>query len=258
MTHPKITKTQEYILYLLYKFRFLNTHHFQKLLHHKNPKRTQSWLKDLRDKGYIQTLETKDRFTDRSIPLIYRLASKARFILKQNEDCDTAVLERIYKEHKRTESFIIHCLEIAEVYLFFVSQKEEDEEIHFFTQTELTQYDYFPDELPSAYIAVQTKDTTRRYFLEVFYDYAKSDVYRGVLYKYLSYADSDDWESNTENEPLPSVLFVCANERLKKHTAFYAKGRFQKEFEEKIDLFLTIKKKILQGNDKDVWERVEL
>src|SRR6266849_7992216 len=120
MILPNITDKQKHILFLLYTFRFLTTHHIQKLLHHKNPKRTQTWLKDLKDKGYIGIVENPDkkhRFVENNKPFIYHLAAKASHVLKENEECNRNVLEKIYKEH-RTATFMDHCLALADVYLF--------------------------------------------------------------------------------------------------------------------------------------------
>src|SRR6266581_7990985 len=101
MILPEITQKQTYILLLLYKFRFLTTYHIQKLLNHKNPKRTQTWLKDLKDKGYIGIVENPDkkhRFVENNKPFIYHLAAKALHVLKDNEACERSILEKIYKE----------------------------------------------------------------------------------------------------------------------------------------------------------------
>ena len=66
MIIPKITKSQQYILFLFYKFRFLNTNQIQTLLNHKNQNYAQILLKDLKDKGYINTAQDPKTFKDRS------------------------------------------------------------------------------------------------------------------------------------------------------------------------------------------------
>ncbi|MGH7203681.1 MAG: replication-relaxation family protein [Candidatus Levyibacteriota bacterium] len=143
MILPKTTKKQKYILYLLYKFRFLNTYHIQKLLNHKNPKGIQKWMKNLRTNAFVHIVDPPNTFKDNTKPFIYHLATKAKHILKNNEDCTLSVLTRIYKEKKRTEAFINHSLALADTYLFFLHQKEKNEELHFFTESEITEYDYF-------------------------------------------------------------------------------------------------------------------
>src|ERR1700682_2055638 len=108
-----ITDKQKQILNYLYSFRFLHTNHFQKLFNHKDKTTVKEWLKDLKDKGFITLIDNeKNNFEKRTTPNIYCLAPKARHILKQNENSDLQVLDRIYKEKKRKSRFINKCLSI--------------------------------------------------------------------------------------------------------------------------------------------------
>jgi hypothetical protein len=258
MTLPPITDKQTEILFYLYKFRFLSTHHFQKLLNHKNPKRIQLWLKDLKDKHYITTFPTNNTFTDNNKPYIYHLATKARHILKKYDSCDITVLEKVYKEKTRKPSFVTHCLTLADVYLFFLSQKKDDETLYFLTESDLAGYEHLPEQLPSAYIALKTKKETKRYFFELFYPYATAGVLRYRFRAYLKYANSGTWEANEENKSFPAVLFVCPSNRLKNHLLFYAKGVFEKSYEEKINLYVTTENILLHGDGGNIWEKVGL
>lgn len=257
MILPKTTKKQKYILYLLYKFRFIHTNQFQKLLNHKDPTRTQKWLKDLKDKGYIQTTDERETYKDYSLPFVYRITPQARQILKHNEDCNLQILSRVYKEKTRTEAFIRKCLAIVDLYLFFLSKKGKNDTLQYFTETELFIYDFFPETKPSAYIAIKTKDTTSRYFLEWFDKYIPPGVLRARFQEYLTYADSGDWEAHSQGEAFPSVLFVCPTTKRKNHIKYYAKGVFAKAYEEKINFFVTTQDK-LHSNNTSIWEKVSM
>jgi hypothetical protein len=258
MILPKITKTQQHILYLFYKFRFLHTNQLQILLKHKNPNYAQILLKDLKDNGYINTDTNPKTYIDRTKPAVYHLATKARHILKNNDDCNLSVLDRIYKEKTRTEKFINHCLAVVDLYLFFLFQKEKQEELNFFTESELVNYEFFPNPLPTAYIAVTANNTTSRYFLDLFDEFIPPSVIRYRFQTYLKYADSGDWEANAKGEAFPSVLFVCSSRRIKKHIYYYTKAIFEKAFEEKLELFLTTKDKIKYGKKQNIWEKVSI
>ncbi len=258
MLLPEITDKQKEILNYLYSFRYLHTNHFQKLFNHTDKTTVKVWLKDLRDKGFINKVEQEEEsFIDRTKPNIYCLTPKARQILKQNEDNDLVVLARIYKEKKRKPRFINHCLSIADAYIFFLSQKEPDQELEFFTEPELKNYKYFPEDLPSAYISIATKEESQRYFLDVFDPFTPAFVLRKRVKQYIEYADSGEWEANTNGEPLPSILFICPSKNLKSHMYFHVKAKFEKAFEEIIDLYLTTWN-ILKSGHKDVWERVSI
>ncbi len=256
MQLPPLTKKHKEIIHFLYQFRFLHTNHFQKLLHHKNPNRTQTWLKELKDNKYITTDYNPKNFHDKNKPAIYYLTSKSIKILKDYEDCYPTALTKIYTEKKRKKKFIDHCLDIADIYLFLEAQKEKDEEISFFTENELVPYDYFPDPLPSAYIEVKTKEATQRYFLDLFDSYTPPFVLRRRVKTYMRYINSGNWEANAKDVEFPSILFVFPSNSLKKHITIYAKALFEKEYEEKIQLFSTTKE-IIQSGEKNIWEKVE-
>jgi len=257
MTLPKITNKQKHILYLLYKFRFLHTQQIKIILNHKNPTRIQMWLKDLKDKGYINSTNNPKTFEDRSKPAIYHLNTPARHIFKNNEDCDLQVLNRIYKEKNRTQTFINHCMAIAGLYIYFLSKKKEREEFNFFTESELYGYDYFPTPRPSVYIATSDNKNTSRYFLDFFDLLTPPSVYRARFKYYLKYAESAEWEEGTGVKDFPSVLFVCPTKKRKNHILYFAKAVFEKAFEEKIDFYVTTQDQLNNIKNVNVWEKAE-
>lgn len=258
MQLPTITDTQIQILLYLYKFRFLTVRHIQILLHHKTPDYIQKLLKDLTDKNYIAIIDfpTGNAYTDNAKPYIYHLRSRSKHVLKQHKVFDESFFQRFYAEKKKSKPFVDLCLMRASAYLVFLADKKPDDTLHFLTESDLVNYDYLPDPKPSAYIAVQGKEKTRRYFLQLFYSYAKSSILRASFQSYLSYASSGTWEANEPNKPFPTLLFVCSTNRLKNHIRYYAEGVFAKKFEEPINFFVTSEKTLLQENSGNIWEKV--
>lgn len=255
---PSITEKQKEILLHLYKFRFLNTHQIQKLLNHKNPNRTLSWIKDLIEKKCINRHYDRKSFEDNTKPAIYYLAAKSRHILKSEKNLELEQLEYIYSEHRREKKFVEHSLFIVTVYLFLLSQKEAEEELKFFTKIDLNGYEYFPQPLPDAFIAVKGQNSTKRYFLDLFDEYTPPFAIRQRVRKYLEYAESSDWDENTDNAPLPVILIICPTESLKTHINIYTKSLLEKTYEDKISFFLTTKLRISTGDKNNVWQKVEL
>lgn len=253
MNIPHVTNKQNQIIPLLYKFRFLTVSHLQILLCHKDPRRIKEWLKDLLDKKYIARLKLNDDITQ---PYIYCLAQRAKYLLTANEAYDEAFLNRLYKEKNLTKNFIIHLLSLVDIYLFFLSQKEKTTKLNFYTKHELKEYDYFPEELPDAYIAVQEKEETTRYFLDVFDEYTPLWAIRKRLKKYMQYYENNIWQENTENSPFPIILIVLPHERVRKHIFCFAKALLEKNFYDDISFFLTTKGKIRE-NGKNIWEKIE-
>ena len=258
MTQPTITNKQIEILKLLYKFRFLNTTHFQNIFKHKDPHRVKAWLKDLRERKYIKTNYKRGSFIENTKPATYYLGPNGMRLLQEGKEMEDTLLDKVCQEKRRGEKFINHCLTLVDIYLFFLSQKKDNEQIKFFTQSTLSSYDYFPDPLPNGYIAVKTDKGTKRYFLDLFDSYTPPFVLRNKVKVYLSYAQSGNWEANSNDEKLPMVLFICPSEKMKTHISFYAKALFQKAYEEKVSLFLTTIEKINISNKGSIWEKVAI
>ena len=258
MKLPKITDRQKQILWHLYQFRFLNTYHLQKILNHKNPKRTQSWVKDLKDKKYINTNYSPKSLLDKNKPAVYYLSSQSRHILKVNKNCDLSMLSRIYKEKTRSQKYIDHCLAIADVYVFFLSQKTDNQEINFFTESNLIRFEYFPDPLPSVYISIKTENGNNRYFLDFFDKNTPSFVLRKRVKQYIEYFENGTWQENSNNSPFPAILFVCPDTRLKKHIYFYGKAVLEKTFNTELSIYLTTKSSLSCDRlENEIWEKIE-
>ena len=196
--------------------------------------------------------------TDPTKPHVFCCSTKAKYILQKDENCDKTVLERLYKEKGLKENFRNHRLFIVDIYLYFLSRKESDSTLHFLTQQDLIGYDFFPEELPDAYIAVESKDGTEKYFLDLFDEYRNyTGVIRFTVRKYLDYNMGGSWQANTQNSPFPSILFVMPNESRKKFAFMYGRAKLAKSYEN-ISLFTTTQDAIRFAKDKiNIWTEVK-
>lgn len=258
MTVAKVSQKQKETLELLLQFRFLNTFHIQKILHHKNPTYIRTILKDLLDKKYVRRQYSRKTYNDSSTPAVYYLAPLSKHALKTNEDWNEKILERTYKEKGRSETFIDHCLTIVDIYLFFKSMLGKGDKLYFMTKTELSSFDYFPEELPDAYIAIESKGKTKRYFLDLFDPYTPPRFIRRRFRTYLDYAGEGAWQEETGDNVIPSLLFVLPNLNTQKHIEYYVKSKLEQAFDDTISLFLTTKDAIQNAKDgSDIWEEVK-
>lgn len=257
MILPHITKTQKYILLLLYKFRFLTTNQIQKILNHKEPQPTQELLKKLVIEGLIRSLYSRSVRSENNKPGTFHLKAKARHILKEEKECELESLDLIYKEKGRTKKFIEHCLALADIFIYFLRTKKENEEIKFYTKTLLAGYNYFPDPKPDAFMAIKNGQETTRYFIDLFDEYTPAWVYQKRIRDYIEYSRNGDWEANTNNSKFPTIYFVCPNETKKMHVFYYGRAKLEKSFEE-ISLYVsTISTlKFSKGNKSD-WKKIE-
>src|ERR1035437_7237643 len=105
MTQPPITIKQHEILKLLYHFRFVDRIQIQAFLHHKDKGRVSAWLKDLREKQYIEWIYSTD-FAEKTKPAIYYLGINSVRYLKALDEFPVEELRKRYKESTRKQIFI--------------------------------------------------------------------------------------------------------------------------------------------------------
>lgn len=114
MNSSKITSKQQAIIQLLYKHRFLDRTHIQALLHHKDKRRIFAWLKDLREKEYIEWIYDKNDFANKTKPAVYYLGLNGIRYLRTLNEYPSTELRKRYKESSRQQSFIGRCLTLAD------------------------------------------------------------------------------------------------------------------------------------------------
>jgi len=249
------TPKQLNILLLLYRFRFLNRIQIQKLLNHKDPRRINTWLKDLTDRNIIGR-KYSTKLLANTKPAIYHLATKSRAILLTQPDINEKLLKRVYREKTRSDKLINHCLLVADIYFLLDNQSQTNKsKLHFYTKTDLVSHYYLPYKRPDAYIAIESGRQTKRYFLEIIDEGTPRFMIRSKINQYIEYFQANIWQDRTEH-PNPTILFVCPDELTKIFLNKYILQMQEEEPEIELEFFLTIKDQIT-NNQADLWERVE-
>lgn len=252
---PKLTKKQQAILKLLYRFRFLNRIQIQTLMGHKDPKTINLWLRDLRAKGYIEWIYST-HFAEKTKPAVYYLGlNGVRYLRKltiPNEDSEhlpaypPEELRKRYKEPTRSQTYIDRCILIADCCITLERADTENEaknkKVSHYYQTEadyLLDRSYYHFILESELIQpslVFCKDrlddegkeetTIASYILEVFDPTLPRYRMKKRLSDYVKYLDDEDitWKGQTNTEKLPITLFVCPRTT----DLIYAKRRTRK------------------------------
>jgi len=253
MDSQRLIDQQLDILRLLYRFRFLTSSQISSLLKHNNIRITNYHLKQLTTGNYI------DKHYSRSLglanqPAVYYLASRSIRQLQGLEDIDKRALKRIYREKKRSQSFIAHSSFLADYFLYLRSESEKlGLTLHFFTKTDLLLHPYFIHPLPDAYFArVDKQGETKRYMLEVVEDSSPRFALRKRVEQYNDYLESGQFEEAT-GHPFPTILFICPGYAsliyLKKHVA-----RIYEEMSlDETEVYLATREDAFQGK----WEAVE-
>src|SRR3989344_170444 len=251
MELPKITNKQLTLLLYLYKFYYLNTNQLQKLFKHKNPKRIQTWLQDLVKKGYIRYRDfDRKKFINKTRPAIYTLTKLARKKLKSNPKCELQTLHRVYQEEGNSIAFVYRQVFLADIFLNMQLQLEKDEKLHFSTKANLVGFEYFPNPIPDAYIAVKSPKKTKRYFLYLLEEKIPMKKFEAKIHKLADYADNNEWAEYSKDK-LPAFLIICPHETRKRQVNNLIKEAFSSG-----SFYLATKLNIQQSGFKADWQRV--
>ena len=249
------TPKQLNILLLLYRFRFLNRIQIQKLLNHKDPRRINTWLKDLTTRNIIGR-KYSTKLLANTKPAIYHLATKSRAILLIQPNINEKLLKRVYREKTRSDKLINHCLLVADLYFLLNNQSQTNKtKLHFYTKTDLVSHYYLPYKRPDAYIAIESRRQTKRYFLEITDEGTPRFMIRSKINQYIEYFQANTWQDRTDHLN-PTMLFVCPDELTKIFLNKYILQMQEEEPEIDLEFFLTTQNQI-NSNQADLWERVE-
>ncbi len=275
---PKISYRQKEIIDLLYKHRYLTRIQLQAFLKHKDKKNTYLWLKDLKAKGYIDWIYNKKSFIDKSTPAIYYLSKNAINRYRYHGVHEETELHKRYKDHDRSRSFIDRCLLFADVGVSLDTFEKTKNQIRtcFFYETEadylgygmyhfLAESEFIRPNLCFSKLqddGWNEPEATESYVLEVFDAELPQYRLRYRLKQYVTFMDEElgTWEDETQGEPKPIILLVCARVT----DLIYAKRRtrglvteiWDRDDEDRPDIrFTTMEKLKEQGIFGEVWER---
>ncbi len=288
MQLPKITKKQQEILKLLYRYRFLNRIQIQALMRHKDYKTINLWLKDLREKEYVTWIYST-HFAEKTKPAVYYLGLNSIRHLKQLTSTDEngneqpiyplEELRKRYRESSRSQTYIDHCVLLADCCITLLNQRTKTTGYYYQTEAdyllESSYYHFiFDSELMRPHLCFcrdkydkngKEEATLESYLLEVFDSTLPRYRMKKRLGDCVKYLDDEDyeWKEQTDTEKLPILLFVCP----RTSDLIYAKRRTRKliadaweykdDDEERPRVRFTTVDKLKQSNvlAKEIWEQ---
>lgn len=260
MTPQTITTKQKEILALLYRFRFLNRTQIQTFLNHKDPKRINEWLKDLRIKEYVERIYDKDS-RENTKPSVYYIGLNGIRYLKTLEFPGDQ-LKKLYRENERSESFIDQSLYVADICLD-LGQKEEaifiiitdseymspDSPYYFLHENELDPNLVLEKEIKSG-----KKHLKKYYMLTVFEPTLPRYSIRKQIRSYFDFYFSNIWEENTK-EDFPTLLFVCPSLSVLIFAKIFTKKLLDEYNDTDLQIKFTTKQEAVKiGIDSNIWE----
>lgn len=194
MTLPTITNKQQQIIRLLYRHRFLDRQQIQTILQHKDKKRIITWLKDLREKQYVNWIYNADDFAAKTKPAVYYIGLIGIRHLKTIDNYPTIELRKRYKESERTQAYIDRCLLIADCCIALDNKTRDSEKLCYTYLTEAdysdfnSPYNLLLNELkPHLYFEKETDGNKTAYIMELFNKSLPRYQFRKRLGEYLEY-----------------------------------------------------------------------
>lgn len=252
-TRPPITPKQQEILKLLYRYRFLNRTQIQTLLNHKDKRRVITWLKDLREKEYIDWQYDPTNFIAKSQPAIYYLSLNGIRHLRSLNEYPTDELRKRYKESNRTNVFIGRCLLIADCCIALIAKSNDKLWYTFSPSTDYTNPNDLHHNLielnPHLYISKHQGDKVTEYLFESFEQTLPKYQLRKRLKDFVEYLNDAEGPSSLV------VLFACASTA----DLLYIKRRVRMLTDDNDDLQIrvtTLGKLKLSGITSDIWEEI--
>lgn len=234
MIHNNITKKQKEILLLLYRFRFLNRLHIQTYLKHKDPTTINIWLKDLVEKEYIHRI-FKRSWTENNQPAKYYIGKNGIRFLKTQEQCHKEYLRKLYREKDRSQTFIGHCLFIADAYLQLQEATKESSSFYqFYTQSDLTPGSIMQEILPDFFIAKNATKKPKYFAYELIKEGTPRFAIRARIQRYIDFFQEEEGIQNVD------ITFICDKKLFKFVNSFVT--RLLDE-DESIDIQLSVKSK---------------
>ncbi len=266
MTIPYITPKQHEIPKLIYKFRFLNRLHIQKLLNHKDKRRVNSWLKDLVEKQYLEKVPKANTFEERIKLTVYRIGINGIRFLKTQEDCYQEIIRKLYKDKDRSDYFISDCQLLADICLDLKAQNKNSISYEVITNSDFINVnslfhflmDLNPSLIYKEMIKHKKKTTNKCYLLEIFETTLPHHSVRKRIRTYLEFYYSNDWEDNI-SKTFPTIKLICPT----KSDLIYAK-KYTKNLLEENDnpedlciQFVTTEEVKKSGVIKAIWEDIK-
>jgi hypothetical protein len=225
---PTITSKQQDILRLIYRYRFLNRIQIQALMRHKDKSLVSIWLKDLREKQYLEWIYSSD-LSSRTKPAIYYLGLHGIRYLKATQRLPVTEIRKRYRDKERTPEFISKSILLANYCLNMLNPGSSTVTYCFTTSTDYAhpdnEYNFFNEDSkikPQLIIQKKTQEQITNCLLEVFDTTMPQYRIRKQLKEYVTFLDEGIWIGERD-DPEPIALFVFPS----KHLLIYAKRRLR-------------------------------
>lgn len=244
----KLNPAQLEVLKLLYRFRFASSDVIAQYFGKSSGVFVYKRLKILQEQGYIiKRFDSSYRIQGK--PATYCLSPMGGRMLQENEPHDTTInIKGLYKNKTNSEAFVRRCIDMFTIHNQL--KASYGDALKFFTKSETSAYDYFPQPLPDAYFRLKNPKQAEQFFISQCYRSQPFFTLAHEVKKFIEYAELGDWDETGTN--LPVMLLVCESYSLQKRLQkFIASALNSSDDEAK---FALTTQAVLIGGKSDIWQ----
>jgi hypothetical protein len=259
MTLPKITHRQQDLLKLLYRFRFLDRIQLQALMDHKNRRRVNEWLSDLRAKQYVEWIYSTD-FAEKTKPAVYFLGLNGVRFLKAQSEYPPTELRKRYREASRQSPFITSCLLLGDCAIDLRTNSEGDTRYDFATLADFanpgSEVHLLGQISCQLFVKKRQGDEMTQYLFDIFDSALPPYRVKSRIRKHLDFFKSGEWEDKMKT-PFPILMFICADTSRLITAKRYTRWLLKKDgYADLLDIRFAIAADVRRaGVTSGIWER---
>jgi len=181
---------------------------------------------------------------------------KALQALPDHEAITDTTIKTSYKDKSVGQTFINHTLD---VYQYTNLLKHHHKGLKVFTRRDIARYDYFPDQLPDAFLSLPTNDPQqpRRFFFDIVPTLTPRYVTDRRIAQYCEFFDEGGWDS-TESE-FPIILLVSESGAAEKRLQRSVRAQLNRsDMEEELAVYTSTMAAVANmTSDAPIWTSVE-
>lgn len=286
---PTITKKQEEIITLIYRFRFINRKQLQRFLKHKDARRINTWLRDLVEKKYLGRIYSH-KLLENTKPAVYYLSNNGIIWIRYkkgeeygatNEQLAITHLKKFYQDKHASETFINHCVSIFELYTQLKEVEVKNKETLEYavdTKTELwitkqlhgysdEDFDEIKHYIPDLYIEKLTNlynenIASSTFFLELFDPHMPRYAIKYRIKQYIKFKEEGKWDEYSGLDgKFPNIMLIFPNQQKINFLSKFIREQLERSYESDGLVFLltTHQKAMTEGvtENSKIWMEIK-
>lgn len=235
-------------------------------MHHKDRRRIGAWLKDLREKEYIEWIYSTD-FAEKTKPAVYYLGINGVRFLKTLDEYPVEEVRKRYRDYTRQTDFIARSLLVVDSVINLEERSRNVNELEYSPVVKAdyadpdSDYHFLHELAPDLYYERHERSSngtaTTSYLVAIFDATLPRYMVKKRLKEYVTYLYEGDWRDDTDSQEF-IIHIVCPT----KADLIYAKRRTRLLLEdigrdeETHIRFSTVEKIKINGVTGIIWEEV--